>query len=252
MDTKLRGMLIGMTLGDGYIDHRISTRATFKVEHSIDQRDYAQLKLDKLRSIFGGWGELRFRDRFDKRTGKVYSSCMFAVGNEVFKTIHSYVYHEGRKQYRREMLDMLTPEGIAYWYMDDGYAKQVFKKGTNLITSAYSMLYTYCSEEEGDIIIGYFLETWKIRALKYRMYGDKWAIKFNTSESKKLVALIMDYVPDCMIYKISHVSSQLFQECLPSQVRCTICNAPTRNKSTSICQSCAQTDEGRKLKAMMR
>jgi hypothetical protein len=233
----MRGALIGMTLGDGYIDARHGPSATFRVEHAIAQRKYAEFKLARLKALVGGRGELRQRDRPDKRTGRTYQMVGFVVGDNVFRTIHGYVYHEGVKTYSRRMLDMLTPEGIAYWYLDDGYAKQVFQRGK--LSSVYTMLYTYCSEGEVQTIIEYFVEVWNIRPGKIRMYGDKWVVKFNTSESKKFIALILDYVPECMRYKTAHVQSQLLHECSRARVQCENCGVPlVRLSRLRLCVKC--------------
>lgn len=237
MDRAMRGALIGMTLGDGYIDARHGPSATLRVEHSVAQKEYAAFKLARVKALVGGRGEMRYRDRLDKRTGKVYQMCGFVVGNNVFRTIHGYTYHEGVKTYSRRMLDWLTPEGMTYWYLDDGYAKQVFSRGK--LSSVYTMLYTYCSEGEAQTIIEYFTEEWKINPRKYRMYGDKWVLKFNTSESKKFVALIIDYVPACMNYKIAHVQSQLLHECSRTKVQCENCGVPlTRLSTLRLCVKC--------------
>jgi hypothetical protein len=245
MDASLRGILLGMSIGDGYIDARIPERAMLRVEHSLAQKDYAEFKFERLKSLIGGRGKLRFRERLDKRTGNTYSSCMFTLGSNKFLTVHRLLYSNRKKCFNREMLNMLTPEGIAYWYMDDGYGKQVINKGK--VSSAYSVIYTYCTEQEAQNILDYFTEVWKIYPLKYQYVKGKWCIKFNTSESKKLVALIIDYIPECMTYKVNHVRNKLFQECLQTETKCLICGTVTRNKSTQICQSCSQSKAGKIL-----
>lgn len=209
MNSHERGVLIGMTWGDGCIKVKRHTLKNgkdtkyyeFVAGHSSKQKEYIEYKRDVFHSIIGG-KKPEIHSRSFKLGQKEHTELRFSRQHKYFKLLHHWVYPYGKKTYSRRALDYLNPRGIAFWYMDDGgLAKNKNKQGE---ISSYEMrFFTYCSEEEIDTIIKYFYEVWGVQGKK-RFYkkNKSWNLVFNTKSSKKLELLIKPYMIESMYYKL--------------------------------------------------
>lgn len=205
-----RSILIGMLLGDGCIklkrhkkdNSTISIYAEYVIAHGPNQLQYLEHKRKKLHSIIGG-KELKISEGFTNLSnGKRYNTYRISRCHKYFRLLHRWAYtNAGKKYFSRNLLDKLSPEGVAYWYMDDGGVSKNVNNGK--ITSVECRLFTYCSEIEADTIIQYFKEVYNIQWKKrfYRTNGS-WLLACNTKESKKFETLIKPYVIDSMKYKL--------------------------------------------------
>lgn len=216
MNTEHRGLLIAMSLGDGYIARQKLGACNIVIEHSQNQLEYLQHKAKLINSIFGGkYPTIYTRERLDARTAKVYKQCSFAKGDNYFKLLHRWIYcNNNKKTYTKQILDMLTPHGIAIWYMDDGCCKLYTSKKTNKISCCQTYIATHCSETEAKLIQEYFQTTHGIDFKVYKRNSGLCEICTNTTGSKKFVELIRPYVIESMKYKIRHVPETLYvHEC---------------------------------------
>lgn len=213
MNRRSRGILVGMSIGDGYLV-RQNYSYSLRIEHSLKQLPYLEHKANKLDSIFGGKKRVVYRrDRLDKRTNKTYRSCSIAKGNKYFKYLLKRLYPNGTKTYTKQVLDYLTPEGVAIWYMDDGNCKLSISKRTGKISSCQTYLATHCTKGEAELIVDYFRETWGVVFKIYTRKDGSCVICANTQASKVFVALVRKYIIPSMAYKIRHVPVET-QECL--------------------------------------
>jgi hypothetical protein len=205
MNRRNRGILVGMSLGDGYLSTRGGSHS-LHIEHSVRQLPYLEHKAARLLSIFGGKPRTVYRrSRLDKRTNVVYNQCSIAKGNKYFGYLRKRIYPHGAKRYTRQVLDYLTPEGIAIWYMDDGNCKLYTSKRTGRISCCQTYLATHCSKEEADILLTYFKEVWDISFKAYARKDSSYILCANTAASRQFVALIRKYVIPSMAYKLRHV-----------------------------------------------
>lgn len=216
MNKLNKGILIGMALGDGYLQvykreylTRVSKLPSSRIvsqivlHHSEKQRDYLQHKVDILHKIFGGKKPVLVRrEQFLKKTGKTYQMVKATKHNKYFRVLRRFMYPKGVKTYRREVLNFLNPQGLALWYQDDGWLKRNRNK-EGKITSVNLGISTYCSEEEADIICDYFKEMWDIEfRKKYHKTFKKWVVTAPTKEAKKFMRLVFKWVHPSMSYKI--------------------------------------------------
>jgi hypothetical protein len=119
----------------------------------------------------------------------------------IVKQMRNVCYPFGRKTVTRKWLDFVNPEGLAYWYQDDGTLNK--RKTNDKVTSVEMRIYTYCSEEIVDEIIRYFDEVWKITAKKrFCKKQNNFNVVFNTENSKKFELLIKDFVVPSLEYKL--------------------------------------------------
>lgn len=207
MNKNDRAALIGMLLGDGslrlhsYIkkDGKESQYVEMQITHCERQREYLEHKAKRLTNILGGKHvkvkEYNSKTKFS--SGKIYKvhKC-----DSYFRQVHRWLYSRDRKKYfTRKVLDFLTPEGIAYWYMDDGG----LSKTKNKRWSCEMRISTYFSEQEADVFIQYFHDVWGITAKKRlsKKHGTYYMC-FNTKESVKFEALISPYILPMFNYKL--------------------------------------------------
>ena len=211
MNATKRGILMGMVWGDGCIKPKRHTLKTgkkvtyyeFVIGHSSKQKEYIEAKRDRFHSIFGG-KKPKISSRSFKLKGyeTEHTELRFSRQHKYFSTLYHWCYPKGKKTYTRKALDYLNPEGIAYWLMDDsGLSKKKRKDGSTIPSEM--RLFTYCSEEEVEVIVKYFFEVWGIQGKK-RFYkkDSKWNVVFNMENSKKLELLVKDFFVPSMFYKL--------------------------------------------------
>lgn len=239
MNAEQRGIVVGMVIGDGHIrtataadkknGRRIAAQISFA--HSFDQKEYAQRKVDVLNSIFGGKATLR--DGVYQGYRRVYA----AKSNPYFKTLKGMVYRDGKKYISSQVLSMLTPAGIAYWFMDDGSFG--FRRNENgKITSVVSNLATCASREEVDRIISFFLEKHGVESKPAFHKGSKtWCIRMNTKGTKQFDNLIRKYMHHSMLYKLDPDLHR--HELLGPDLECVSCGKKVRRLSGKrMCNAC--------------
>lgn len=203
MNITQRGILVGMIWGDGSLKLKQRDYVEFVIGHSDKQREYIEHKLEKVHSILGG-KKPKLNERKFLLAGKEQVELRFSRQHPYFRYLHRKCYSKNKKKwYTRQALDYLNPEGIAYWYMDDGGISKNKHKETKVVTSCEMRIATYCTEDEIDTIITYFKEVWDIQGKKrFHKKSDKWYLAFNTKESKKLELLIKPFIIPSMEYKL--------------------------------------------------
>lgn len=237
MDAISRGALIGMVLGDGYINTTNGKRE-LSVAHSDVQRDYVEHKAALVRKILGG----KFNVREYANGPNGYKRCAkFVSSNVYWGNLKAWIYPNGKKQYTRKILDMLTPEGIAIWYMDDGHARRNIDIA-GWVTSVATNIATMCSIEEAKTIILYFVEAhdvkFNLRCKKGSPEQAAFFIECNTAESRKFARIVQPYIIPSMMYKISHVADLDSHECRTPIAKCPCGTDIFDNRRTGLCSRC--------------
>jgi len=112
--------IIGLALGDLYLfKGRQNVKLRFKqgAKNSLYLVHLFELFYDYFSSL------PKFSSLLDKRTNKVYYSVIANTRQSpIFNYYHSLFYNsEGKKVVLSNIGDLLSPRGLAYWLMDDGY-----------------------------------------------------------------------------------------------------------------------------------
>lgn len=238
MNKEKRGRLIGMVLGDGHINVTNGKRE-LSVLHSVAQRDYCEHKAALVRQTLGGTFSVR---EYANGPGGKYRAVKFVSSHAYWSNLRDWCYPNGVKTYTRRILDMLTPEGVALWYMDDGSARRNTNKD-GWVKSVSTSIATMCSESECGAIRDYFRDVhcieWKVRCRKGSPAGKAFFIECNTAESRKFVELIQPYVIPSMMYKIAHVADLGSHECRAPVGKCVKCGATIFDfRRTGLCNAC--------------
>lgn len=202
MERQLKkSLMIAMVLGDGHIrivtDKRHANskpQSVLILKHSAKQRDYLEHKANLLHLILGG---KRPRVRDINNSG--YPGIVLTKNHRWFRYLRNWIYLNGVKTYQARILNCLTPEGLAIWYMDDG--NLALQKRNGKIHARRLYLNTHKSKEENQIIINFFQEKYDIRftqCLNRRLYR----LTCGTQEAKKFITLVEPFIIPSMFYKI--------------------------------------------------
>lgn len=208
MNKKNKSILLALAIGDGCISKKNDNRCNYTqysitFKHSIKQYEYLQYKANIVNSIFGGkQNEVRYINN------NGYDGCIYSKSNSDLKYIYNILYPKGKKQLTEKVLNNLTPEGIAIWYMDDG---SLYPQKQNGKIKAFQMVISTCcdTKEETQIIIDYFVKKWGVKFHIKRNKG-KYSITCNTKEIRKFIPIVSPYVKkiECMKYKIDRIKEK--------------------------------------------
>jgi len=205
MDNYKKSILVALAIGDGAIQKRVDKKYgtisyCISIKHCARQKEYLEYKARIINSILGG-----------KNTPVVdvnnsgYPGCRYNKGNKKLKYIYNILYKDGKKYISKNVLNLLTPEGIAIWYMDDG---SLYAQKRNGKIHAYQMVIsTYCdTKEEVEEIISYFDTKYNIK-FHIKKNKKKYSLTCNTKEIRKFIKIVEPYVSkvNCMKYKIDKI-----------------------------------------------
>jgi hypothetical protein len=179
-------IILGSLLGDGCAEFEL-TRARYRTNHSLKQKEYVDWIADKLKRL------IRTRPKISKNGGwGTYNYTLGTLGHPQILDVAKELYINNKKTITREYLNKLSPLGLAVWFMDDG------SKSGMLSTHSFS-------ENENKIIVEYLKEKWNIDS---KIYCDKdknlYFINIKHSSLSILKNIIKDYIPECMQYKIGN------------------------------------------------
>lgn len=194
MNKKQKEILIGMILGDCFLQKTGSKNARIRLEHSLKQKDYLLWKASFFPKFFQGKPTLI--SRFNKRFGKSYNYVRFQSlsSSEIGKFRNHFYDQNGRKIIPSDIRDLLkSPLSLAVWFMDDGYYYQRDK-----------ISYIYlpkCLEEEFILLLNSLKNNFDLSpTLKKKSKG--YCFIFSVSDSFKLSEIIKPFVISSMKYKL--------------------------------------------------
>lgn len=133
-----RDILIGLLLGDGCLEVLPKgDSARLKLEYSGKQKAY----VDWLYETFQSWTHSKPKQKITHAFGKTYIKYWFTtLSSPIFKVFFDLFYINHRKVIPKTISDMLTPVGLAVWFMDDGSTKSKESHGRILCTHAFSQM----------------------------------------------------------------------------------------------------------------
>jgi hypothetical protein len=188
-------ILTGMVLGDAHLSKPKCNSVSLKITHSIKQKDYLLHKKEVIEQIF------ERKINFHEFDNSGYPGCRIEFGNKYFRPFRKYLYPNGIKTITKKVLNRLDPEGIAYWYMDDGNMTLHKGKSGEYYHSRQIYLNTYVNLEEALLVKDFFYERFGI---EFGVYSSKGWYRHicNTTNVKRFIHLVEPYVIPSMQYKI--------------------------------------------------
>lgn len=205
INRKGRDLLIACSLGDGCINKQ----GQMMFNHSWKQYDYSMWKYKLLKKNGIKMGKIQ---RFEGKNGYLDYTIQYRYRTSVTmfnKVLRRCMYEDSKKRYLKGLLNRLTPQGLAIWFMDDGTILRRKYKGQ--YKGFYLRISTYCSEEEANIIINYFSEKYDIHPTKICEHSKQnlYTINFGAKEGKKLINIIKPYMCPSMMYKVIYDIEEL-------------------------------------------
>ncbi len=190
--------LVGMVLGDGYLQPTGKRNARLRLEHSIKQEDYLEWKVSLLSPQFQG--KIIHTERVHPKTKQKYSYVRAQSNASPFLgKLRLLFYPEGTKKIPDNLSRYLRhPLGLAIWYMDDGYySRRKHDKSVYLYLGTVTMKDS--SNAQKAIEKRFNLKTTIVDKKK-----KGFVLYFSPVETKKLFACIQEIVEkvEKMKYKI--------------------------------------------------
>lgn len=207
MDKLTRGFLYGLCLGDGCLYKQPTNKNTgLTIGHGPKQLAYLKHKAERLHNVFGGKPVKIYEyTSYNKVAGKEYTNFQIRKVDPYFNQIHKKLYQTGKKVLTQEVLDFLTDEGLAYWFMDDG-SGGISKNRQGIPCGCMLRLATYFSQAEAEIAARWFLENYGF-VVKFDIdkRNNKVSLRFGTKDSINLAKILQPYIIPEMEYKTKDV-----------------------------------------------
>lgn len=194
MNKSERAFILGCVIGDGHLRKR-DGNVSLSITHCAKQREYLEWKVLKLSSALNNGRVANIREVDNNG----YVGFSWEKGHKYLRILYKWFYKNKTKSISRYLLNFLTEEAIAVWYMDDGSLS--YKKRDGEIHAREFTLNTYLSLEENQIIVDYFKEAWSIE-FKIVKSKNHYRLRCGGREGWKLIKLIKPYIVPCMLYKI--------------------------------------------------
>jgi hypothetical protein len=195
-------VIVGSLLGDARLECRsVGVRspitARFRAHHGFKQKEYVFWKYEILKNlVLKEPREISWNN--PKRDLHEVSWYFHTKSLQELGTLYHYFYKNRIKILPESIFEILNPQMIAIWFMDDGSNNGA--TGT-LNTHSFSM-------EDQLRIVDFFKNRFEIYAtiVKDR---NKFKIQFGRFEFPKLILLIQSYITPSMNYKIVYPRNDL-------------------------------------------
>jgi hypothetical protein len=194
LSTELDQVMIGLCLGDLCVrKHTRGINAISQFEQGFIHEAYI-LHLYDLFKDYCGTGP-KITDRLpDFRTGKVYTRITFQTYSlPCFNYYYDLFYVDKVKRIPNNIGNLLTPIGLAYWAMDDGY-----KIGSGFILSTNS--YTL---SEVELLIRVLKENFDLNCSYHTKTKDQYMIYIKSDSMDKFLSLVTPHFHSSMMYKLA-------------------------------------------------
>ena len=197
LEKEKKSLLIALLIGDG----TISSNFVFKLSHSTHQREFLEWKVSLL-------NELGIKNNGIKQ---YISKCGYNIGKEVLysqlsiiptiKALRRSVYIP-KKEITRNLLNWLTPQGLAIWYMDDGHINVNTSEQRSSIQ--HTIKIATCVNEQSVLeIIKYFKEVWNINFRLFKEGNNTFSIASSCEDDcRNFIKIVKPFIIPSLLYKI--------------------------------------------------
>lgn len=183
-------IIVGGLLGD------LSLRKIGKYSRLVLEQKNKEY-LFHLYEIFNDFVRTPPKERLQQRltTSEIQSTWYFStISHSEFENYYNLFYPQGKKIIPASLIEQLTPQGIAYWFMDDGG-----RKGSGYMFSTAGF-----SEQEHSILLDIFSNKYDIDCNIHRSKYLSLYIPTRNNSNQKFKQLIEPYVVPSMKYKLDN------------------------------------------------
>jgi hypothetical protein len=200
MNKKIRAILIGSILGDGYLTSFEGASKRSRLDVKGDNKNLAYLKWlhKELRPL--GVSNLKPKKNYHQH--RFYTKTTKDIGK-----FRSLFYRKGKKIIPENIKKLLNnPLTIAVWYQDDGTLDCRSKYHYNAMFATYCFSFRDCELLAKTLKGNFNLD---VRVCKCRMRGKIRPRLYIASVSMdRFIGLIKPYINLCFKYKIRKLTSQ--------------------------------------------
>ena len=205
-------ILYGSMMGDA----KALSLSAAAFKHSIKQKEYLFWKFSEFKSVCKE-KNLKKYSQYDKRYDKYYYGWSFYTkANTDVETCIKEFYNTGIKEITPQILDKITPLGLAVWFMDDGIGgyNNKYTTGHNSTPEARFCTDSFSLKSCNNILEWFrnkynFTVVLRERELKDRM-GYRVLIRSNSVYD--FFNIIRPYILPSMLYKIDYNSYVDYRE----------------------------------------
>jgi len=192
LSQKQRDILVGLLLGDGHLETQNDGRTyRLKIEHSINQREY----VDYLYKEFKNW--CNQDPKVKNRGGKTDSYYFTTYSHGSFRFYGQQFYPKGKKVIPDIVSKLISPIGLAIWFMDDGSLKSKHHSTYVLHTLGYTKMDL---ERMKDVLKRKF----SIDSRLHKQKDRYWRIYILSESSNMFRKLVEKYIVPSMRYKLGN------------------------------------------------
>lgn len=192
LNRQQREILPGLILGDGHLETRSGGKTyRLKIEHSLAQREY----VDWLYQVFQNQVTTAPKRKKQLIDGKEYQKYHFStLSNGSLRFYGQQFYPHGKKVVPKFIGKLLTPLGLACWFMDDGSAKSKVHRAKIINTQGFNL-------DGVKILQHVLLEKFKLETTR-RKQREGIQIYIPANQVERFIDLIRPYILPSMEYKI--------------------------------------------------
>ena len=189
-----REALIGIILGDGFIEKsKPAHNARIRIEQSYPEKSEHLKSLHELLEPLIAM-EPTLLTRNNKKRGITTQSLYFrTLAMPCLNFYHGLFYKDNIKVIPRNLEELLTARGLAYWIMDDG-GKSVHNQ-TILHTRSFN-------KEEVEYLQTVLNKNFELRTRLEEKIEDQWVIYIPVRQKVKLKDIVGPYMHESMLYKV--------------------------------------------------
>lgn len=198
--SELKGYLTGLILGDGSIDKGVTKR-------SFNIKNINQDFIEKIYKDLQSCTNFKFKRNFVPEhyshgcNHKDYWEISIIAHPYFAKKYHHFYDDNRRRTVSKEALNWLTPNGLANWYMSDGYVCLVGKTKGNI----YNRRIDFCTDRYPKFIVERMQNALKenfgiITSLSKR--GETYRLRIACESYEKFIWTIKPYITFSFQYKL--------------------------------------------------
>ena len=198
-----RGAIIGMVMGDGSLyKGQANQNYKFEITHCEKQLGYLAWKKEIVNQIFEYNIPITEKIITNKSTSKQYVAYRFATRiHSRLSFIARKIYNGREKRITDWVLENITNEGLAYWWMDDGclhWEQREGRGGGQIIWSLYGF-----PKEDVEKFRLFLINRFDCHLNLLQHCKGGYYLKRGISEGNKLLIPLKQYSVSCMDYKFN-------------------------------------------------
>lgn len=194
MNARIKEILIGLTLGDGYITPFVGASKRSRMEVKGDNRYL--LYLQWLRRELEPLGVSELKPKKNYHQHRFYTKTLEEIGK-----LRTLFYSNGKKVIPRNIKKFFnSPLTLAVWYQDDGTLDCRSKDHYNSLFATHCFSYNECAALANTLRENLYLE---VRVYKCQMRGIlRFRLYITSSSMERFISLVRPYITPCFAYKI--------------------------------------------------